>query len=660
MTSIDITEPKAPERKRSGWSENLALPAMVVVAVFIGVLLNQAGAQLVTSVLTGLLSLAVFWFAHAARARGRRVSELQREIGRMGVELHRLRAFGRGAAPPTPDYLRGKGMAQTGSLAKPVSAAETRGERPAAAPVSPSHAAPSVTEAMPSPQPAALETERAHPLPPLLQSPAMPAPAAADPSGKVAGNPAPEPERRDAVAARSSEGDFTSVLAAELSHEVSLRHGTEPHMAGTPVAPAAGGMQPDPWSYRPTAVRDLPMETASHEAGPPLAADRSERIEPHLEAPGGVTKQKPAAPSGAAVGAGVGARDLDVEAIQSLIKKLADEVSAAERADGRMPGAAAPAIESSLDALRVTADTMREAVQAQGFGRRTAPPRATQPHPSQAPAGLPPPVGPMHARLAALAEAINVRRADVLLEPILGLEDHRPRHYEVSLRLRGADGSVLETDGMLDTLRETELLAMLDATRLARTAQVARALKERGKTGAVFSEIDSGSLTRDQFIREFRLAYGERDAYPGQLVLSLAQSDVRRFTRRDWAMIEDMRELGYQFALRDVTDLDVDFESLRGHGFVFAKLDASVFLEGLPTSGGFIPASDICRHLAELGLTLIVGAIDDPMRLAQIFGFGVLYGQGQLFGGPRPMRAEALASAVRPTSGGMGAGHAAA
>lgn len=403
---------------------------------------------------------------------------------------------------------------------------------------------------------------------------------------------------------------------------------------------------------------------ATPSLAPPVQAGRQE---PRLDAP-----PEAVTPAVHADQAGSGqpsARDLDVEMIQSLIKKLADEVSAAERSDGHgLISSAMPTIESSLDALRATADTMRGT---QGFGRRVMPPPTPSlpEHTAMAPShgasgaaasGMPPPVGPMHVRLAALAEAINARRADVLIEAILGLADHRPRHYEVSLRLRGADGSPLDTEGMIETLRDTGLLPVLDATRLARTAQVARRLRERGKTGAIFSEIDGGSLGHDQFIREFSAAYSERDGFTGQLVLSLSQSDVRRFGRREWSMIADMRDLGYQFALQDVTDLDMDLEGLRGQGFAFVKLDADVFLEGLPTAGGVIPANDICRHLAELGLTLIVGAIDDELRLAQIFGFGVLYGQGQMFGGARPLRAEALAAAARPASGSAGAGHAAA
>ncbi len=41
----------------------------------------------------------------------------------------------------------------------------------------------------------------------------------------------------------------------------------------------------------------------------------------------------------------------------------------------------------------------------------------------------------------------------------------------------------------------------------------------------------------------------------------------------------------------------------------------------------------------------IVGEIADETELARVFGFGVIYGQGQLFGGPRPMKAEAVSAA---------------
>jgi cyclic-di-GMP phosphodiesterase TipF (flagellum assembly factor) len=43
-------------------------------------------------------------------------------------------------------------------------------------------------------------------------------------------------------------------------------------------------------------------------------------------------------------------------------------------------------------------------------------------------------------------------------------------------------------------------------------------------------------------------------------------------------------------------------------------------------------------------LALIVGHIEDEASLAKVHGFGVLYGQGALFGGPRAVAVEGTAA----------------
>ncbi|MEQ1710375.1 MAG: EAL domain-containing protein [Hyphomicrobium sp.] len=250
-----------------------------------------------------------------------------------------------------------------------------------------------------------------------------------------------------------------------------------------------------------------------------------------------------------------------------------------------------------------------------------------------------------HSRLAALAEAITAGRLDVLLDPILGLADQRARHFEVSVRLKDKNGQVLEPPDGVPELRESGLLPLLDCARIQRSAQVANRLADRGKSGSLFSAFSGEALSHDQFLADFADLYSAREGLATQLVLSFGQADVRGFAGRDWDTIAEMRELGFRFALQSITDLDMDLEALKSAGFDFVKLDASVFLDGMPASGGVVPAGDICRHLALLGLTLIVGRIDDEAQLARIFGFGVIYGQGQLFGGARPMKTEALGEA---------------
>ncbi|HEX2843545.1 EAL domain-containing protein [Hyphomicrobium sp.] len=422
----------------------------------------------------------------------------------------------------------------------------------------------------------------------------------------------------------------------------------------------------DFWSFRPAATQDkkLPPFVTGRAGGrapePTVPSPAPARA---ATAPANSHQMPPARPAPAPHQSSA-PREADVEVIQDAIKRLLEEVNAAEQQEARAQQATAngiappplPArgpntpessVDRSIDALRMTAGSMRSALgEHEAAAPRNAappplPPFVRGPHQARA-------TSPSDARARLMADAISAGRIDVALEPILGLEDQQTRHYEVSVRLRDADGNPLDVDGGPD-LRGTGLLPLFDGVRITRTAAVARRLDERGKGGSVFSAFSGESIADEHFLGELAETLHQRSSLASQLVLSFTQTDVRGFSTPEWDSLADMRSLGFRFALSAITDLDMDFEALAEQGFAFVKLDATVFLEGLPAPSGRIPSNDVCRHLAQHGLTLVVDHIESDDQLARVFGFGVLLGQGQLFGGARPVRADVVATRARAT-----------
>lgn len=246
-------------------------------------------------------------------------------------------------------------------------------------------------------------------------------------------------------------------------------------------------------------------------------------------------------------------------------------------------------------------------------------------------------------RLARLAEAISAERVAVYLEPIQGLGDRRPHHFEVSVRLHDASGAEIENDDMRMWGRRGGLMPRIDSVKLPRVLRVARRVRDSGRPADILSALAAESLSDNGFIDRFAAEYdaGERI----RIVFSFSEADVRAFGRVHWQTLEAMADMGIRFALEDVTALDLDLERLKRVGFEFVKLDAAVFSSGLPTSGDVVPAADLCNHLSSIGLTVIVSRIEDEWALARVMGFGAVYGQGTLFGGPRPVRSDVLAEA---------------
>ena len=249
------------------------------------------------------------------------------------------------------------------------------------------------------------------------------------------------------------------------------------------------------------------------------------------------------------------------------------------------------------------------------------------------------------SRVVEIAKAIEAKNMDVLLSPIVGLGDYAVTHFEVVVRLLGNDGAVIDSPGEALTLAGHHLLSLFDAERLSRTAAVAELLESRGKNGSVMTAATGASMSDANFLETFARVYETRNSISGQLVLTFSQTDVEAFGSGTWQALSDMHSFGFRFALDHVTHLGMDFEHLAQCGFTFVKLPAQVFLKGLPSDAGFITVNDICRHLARCGLTLVVESVDDEALLARVFGFGALFGQGQLFGAPRQISLDTLAPA---------------
>ncbi len=346
--------------------------------------------------------------------------------------------------------------------------------------------------------------------------------------------------------------------------------------------------------------------------------------------------------------------------IDEMIRRLADDIEAGRKPTLAEAAKSAPLSTPSEDPAARSFKETTERLVSQESAQLRPPPLPTAPiapstsptqlaptmieaaTPPAQPAKTPAPPPSATAKLAAIADALSDEHLEVCLETINDLEDYRAQHYEVSVRLQLSDGEVLDNDAFIAETRGTGLLPLLEAVKVSSTKRLAVQMMRRGRTGEFFSAVDGEALSDRQFSEDVDTIIGSDPALASRLVLAFSQADVRGLTPAQLFTLDIIAALGFRFSVEDISDLDMDFELLARRGFVFAKLDAEVFLSGLPIGTTRVPAQDICRHLGKAGLALIVGKINDETARAKILGFGAVLGQGLLFGSPRPVRADVL------------------
>ena len=281
-----------------------------------------------------------------------------------------------------------------------------------------------------------------------------------------------------------------------------------------------------------------------------------------------------------------------------------------------------PAGDEPDSALAEAVNTLRSTVESMRGAMRGAPPPPRTPTPAE-------------IRLAAVAEALAAERSNVYLQPILGLNDDSASHFEVSVRLITSDGEVLDRQQITADVRGAGLLPLLDAIGVRHGASFALKLERRGRDGAVFSPIAGESLENERFVTE--VAGRQSQGVADRLILTFAQEEIRGLGVVQMSALAELARLGFRFAIERLSHLDMDFEALKANGFSFVKLDASVFTDGLALGGSLVPADDLCRFFREHRLDVIAGRIEDDEQRCRMIDYGVQFGQGRLFGEPRPI-----------------------
>ncbi len=248
--------------------------------------------------------------------------------------------------------------------------------------------------------------------------------------------------------------------------------------------------------------------------------------------------------------------------------------------------------------------------------------------------------------LDAVKDALRENRVDLHLQPIVNLPQRRTCFYEGFTRLRRADGRVIMPTEFLAAAERANLLGVIDNILLFRCVQIVRRLSERDRRIGVFCNIALSSLEDDGFFSYFLDFMQENRDLAHAMIFEIG---VRAFKQRSDVVSRNMarlKELGFRFSLDKGDGLNFNLPELQAAGVRFLKINGERLLEEL-TPGGERPISAITRDIApedvpalfvRYGIDLIAEKVENEKSVIEILEFEIPYGQGHVFGQPRPIK----------------------
>lgn len=244
--------------------------------------------------------------------------------------------------------------------------------------------------------------------------------------------------------------------------------------------------------------------------------------------------------------------------------------------------------------------------------------------------------------LSKIVHALTAERFELFLQPIHALSRPSERaHYEVLLRLRTADGRLLEPSGFLATATHRNLLPTIDRWVLRTlTHWLTANWRVWGRVPTVFSiNVSPQSITDTEFIGYVETCV-QRSGLPPQV---LCFEVTERFASSgNISVAESMRRLealGCEVALDDFGANAPSYGYLRRVPAHYFKIDASLVVAAPTDRVARAVISSIVRMATDLGVRTVAESVESDVELEAMRSLGVDYAQGFLFGRPSSLTA---------------------
>ncbi len=240
------------------------------------------------------------------------------------------------------------------------------------------------------------------------------------------------------------------------------------------------------------------------------------------------------------------------------------------------------------------------------------------------------------AVLDAVRAALRDDRVGLVLQPVVSLPARKHHFYEAFSRLRTAEGRVLLPEQFLPVAARKGQITAIDNMILLRCIQLVRRVQKKGEDLGFFCNVAPHTLRDHAFVADLLAFLEQNPDLAHGMIFEFAYDVFVNQSEEDRRLVQQLHAIGCRLSVDQVPDLDVDVSGLGRQGVRFLKAEARVVMDAAAES--FDAPGRFKTALARAGLALIVDKIETEAQLLELLDHEIDYGQGFLFGEPRPAK----------------------
>jgi cyclic-di-GMP phosphodiesterase TipF (flagellum assembly factor) len=237
-----------------------------------------------------------------------------------------------------------------------------------------------------------------------------------------------------------------------------------------------------------------------------------------------------------------------------------------------------------------------------------------------------------------IRRSLEDNRVDLYLQPVVSLPQRKVRFYEALSRLRADDGSIIMPSQYIRVAEPAGLMSVVDNLLLFRCIQVLRSWTQRNKDIGVFCNLSHDTLLDAGFFTQFIEFMQQHKELASLLIFEISQETFAHCGPVETSNLNYLADLGFSFSMDKVTTLDVDFAAARARQIRYFKVPGKLLLGDPEIAGARVHPADLKELLSRFGMNLIAERVEEERDVVDLLDYNVDFGQGFLFGEPKPIR----------------------
>lgn len=324
----------------------------------------------------------------------------------------------------------------------------------------------------------------------------------------------------------------------------------------------------------------------------------------------------------------------EVDLLRQVNRRLVDDLAMAREEVGKLRGAVELGTGGSSEAMVAEMKVLQAQLRQLGQARQRDGSR-----PKLVPEAVAQGKAMNNAEVLEITQAaLQDNRVDLYLQPVVSLPQRRVRYYEAYSRIRTEDGSIILPEQYLEIAADEGLIVTIDNLLLLRCVQLLRRRRQRSRDVGFFVPVSSTTLADAEFLADFvQFLAGNKDL-AANLIFEFSQKDFLEQAVHVRECVAQLAEFDFHFSVDQVTHLDLDFTQLAAQRVGFVKVPAALLLSDGHEIGADLHPADLKERLRRNHIDLVVDHVEEEATVVELLDFDVDYGQGYLFGEPRPAR----------------------